>query len=112
MKRFVALAVLAGIVIIAACSNQAEGEVCNIENANADCEPAQSLVCYPAGQLNNVISDRCCPADRARATHPACITAVAVGGINDAQAPADTGPAITTADASVKDPALKADAAK
>lgn len=106
MKRSVALAILAGtalgLAVIAACSNQLEGEVCNIENENADCDTTQNLSCWQASQLNNVTSDRCCPNDRSRATHPACVTAVAVGGLTDAQAPADTGPApITTADATV-----------
>jgi len=95
VKRLLALVLVAGIAIVVACSNQGEGEVCNIENDSDDCEQGLNLVCYPAGQLNNVTSDRCCPSDRARATHPACVTAVAIVGIADAQPPADTGPAPT-----------------
>ncbi|MBX3227146.1 MAG: hypothetical protein KIT84_35580 [Labilithrix sp.] len=93
MKRSLVFLAVAIIAAFAACSNQGEGEVCNIENDNADCKTDEGLVCYPFNQLNNVSSDRCCPADRSRATHPACVTAIAVGGITDAQAPADTGPA-------------------
>ncbi|HVJ92406.1 MAG TPA: hypothetical protein VM580_21545 [Labilithrix sp.] len=77
--------------IVVACSNQGEGERCEVANGNDDCKTDQGLICYPAKELGkNVESDRCCPADRAKATHPVCKTSIAVEG--DATAPADTGP--------------------
>lgn len=95
-----------GLVAIAACSNQGEGEVCDVLNGNEDC--ADGLVCYRQADLNNVQSDRCCPSDRNTATHPACTTPKNIGG-TDAAAPADTGPP-STVDSSVVD-AADADAA-
>jgi hypothetical protein len=92
---------LAGFVALAACSNQGEGERCDSLNGNEDCKTDQGLICYPKGQLTNTNSDRCCPADRTKATEPVCQTPVDPVG-NDATAPADTGPPITP-DANVSD---------
>lgn len=79
-----------GVVVMSACSQQKEGEVCSVENGNDDCDTDNNLQCDPANELNNVTSDRCCPIDRTKATHPACIQPISVGA-SDAQAPADTG---------------------
>ena len=116
MKRsgFVLLAValvLAAIGIVTACSNQGEGEVCNIANGSDDCQTDQGLACYDYRQLNNVTSDRCCPSDRSKATHPACVTPITISGAGDAAAPADTGPStVTTQDAQVATDSGSADA--
>lgn len=75
-----------------ACSNQGEGERCEVENNNDDCKTDEGLLCYPEAQLKNAGSDRCCPADRSKATHPICKTSVDIGA-GDAIAPSDTGPA-------------------
>lgn len=77
-----------------ACSNQGEGERCEIENNNDDCKTDEGLLCYPEAQLKNAGSDRCCPADRSKATHPICKTSADIGA-GDAIAPADTGPSPT-----------------
>jgi hypothetical protein len=94
-NRFAGIAlfsiVTAFIAIATACSNQGEGERCEIENGDEDCDTSAGLICWPETQLRNASSDRCCPADRSKATHPVCKTAVEIGV--DAMTPADTGPA-------------------
>ena len=80
---------------LGACSNQGEGDRCEVENGNDDCKTEEGLICYPSEQLNNKSnSDRCCPTDRTKATQAVCQTPVDVVG-NDATAPTDTGPPIT-----------------
>jgi hypothetical protein len=93
-------AIVAGIGIEAACSNQGEGEVCNSENGDEDCKTDEGLICWPKLQLNNTTSDRCCPSDRSTASHPACVNGSGIIGA-DAIAPADTGPSTITPDATV-----------
>jgi hypothetical protein len=91
----VLLAVTTAFILIAsACSNQGEGERCELLNGNDDCKTDEGLICFPSAQLRNTTSDRCCPADRARATHPVCKTSVDPGG-GDALAPGDTGTPFT-----------------
>ncbi|MBX3261261.1 MAG: hypothetical protein KIS78_07125 [Labilithrix sp.] len=85
------LAVGTFVAFVAACSNQGEGERCEVLNGDDDCKTDEGLVCYPMDQLRNASSDRCCPADRSKATHPVCVTPTTV--IGDATTPADTGPA-------------------
>jgi len=92
---------LLGIVVLAACSNQGEGERCDHLNGDDDCKTDEGLICYEAKFLNQTNSDRCCPKDRSQAREAVCQTPVSIVG-NDAQAPADTGPS-TTAEASVSD---------
>ena len=117
---------LCGIVTLAACSNQAEGERCQAENGNDDCQ--DGLVCLAATQktfnggvglvnapYNN--SDRCCPYERSTASHPACVLLQTTVTGDAAAPPADTGPtpdATTDAsqpDTSTVDAADAADAA-
>ena len=88
----IALFALAGafIAVASACSNQGEGEVCEFLNGNDDCKTDEGLICYPQAQLRNTNSDRCCPVDRSKATHPVCKTSVETGG--DAMPTPDTGP--------------------
>lgn len=105
------------IVASAACSNQGEGERCEVENGNDDCK--NGLICVPAdtgkessasafgytavnAPFNN--SDRCCPTNRATASHPACTVTGSAGG--DAAPPADatvppTDGAVSAPDATV-----------
>jgi len=87
----VTLLSVAGWVALVACSNNAEGERCQTANNNDDCQ--DGLVCLPASQVNPNYnsSDRCCPVDRTKATHPACtLLQSSVGG--DSAPPPDTGP--------------------
>ena len=97
----VAVAMLACFVTLTACSNQPEGDRCQTENGNADC--ADGLVCLASGQkafnggvgyvnspYNN--SDRCCPLDRSKATHPACVPLVTSGVADGAVEGGETGP--------------------
>ncbi len=79
----VVMASLLGVfAALAACSNQGEGDRCQAENGNDDCQ--DGLMCLAATQkpfgsgsglvnppFNN--SDRCCPPNRNTATHPACV---------------------------------------
>jgi hypothetical protein len=86
-----AVVMAGGFVALTACSNYGEGDRCETGNNNDDC--VDGLQCIPNEQLPLAYrsSDRCCPPDRTRATHPACqIPQVVVGG--DATPPPDTGP--------------------
>lgn len=93
---------LGGFVTLAACSNQGEGDRCQAENGNEDCQTG--LVCLPAtvkpvdnggtGLVNPPYnnSDRCCPPDRAKANHPACVPLNTSATGDGAPPPGDTGP--------------------
>jgi hypothetical protein len=109
----IVLASLLGIVVtLTACSNGGEGDRCQAENGNEDC--TSPLVCRAATQklfngandglvnppFNN--SDRCCPANRATATHPACTELHTSGAADGGIPPAETGP---TPDAQTDSPA-------
>jgi hypothetical protein len=67
-------AILACAVAIAACSNQGEGDRCDVNadnSGNDDCK--DGLVCTPQSSLgNNSSTDLCCPSDRRLATTPQC----------------------------------------
>jgi hypothetical protein len=91
---------LGGLFALAACSDYAEGDRCQAENGNDDCQTG--LVCLAAtnkafnggvGLVNAPYntSDRCCPFDRTTATHPAC-TLLQISGAADSAPPPDTGP--------------------
>jgi hypothetical protein len=93
----------AGVLVVAsACSNQGEGERCDVLNGDDDCKTDDGLICYRAADLNNSNSDRCCPRDRARATNPVCKTPLSTV-TNDAQAPTDSGPTPVIPDSSTND---------
>jgi hypothetical protein len=81
-------------LVLSACSNNGEGERCQIDNVNDDCE--NGLVCLTKSQVNQGYnnSDRCCPPDRSTATHPAC-TQLQNPVAGDSSPPADTGPVAT-----------------
>lgn len=90
---------LAGFVALSACSNYGEGDRCERLNNNDDCQ--DGLQCTFKEQLPQGYnaSDRCCPVDRTRATHPACALQQTV--VDGAVPPAETGPTpdATTSDA-------------
>lgn len=88
--------------MLAACSNAGEGDRCEFDNGNDDCQNGLVCVSHAARQGSNGVvnppynnSDRCCPLDRGTATHPAC-TLNSTATVTDSQAPTDTGPAIDT----------------
>ncbi|MDB4946266.1 MAG: hypothetical protein JWP97_5800 [Labilithrix sp.] len=110
-----ATSVLAVFVTLSACSNNGEGERCQILNGNSDCQ--DGLVCTSAsaaatseggtgagstignggnGYVNPPYntSDRCCPSDRKTATHPACTEPNTSVGGEAGIPPADTGPPV------------------
>jgi hypothetical protein len=98
------------VAIAAACSNQGEGERCELANASEDCKQDEGLICTAAKELNGRSdSDRCCPLDRTKATHPLCQTPVNVA--QDAATPADSGPAPATDAGSDADAGEATDAA-
>jgi hypothetical protein len=86
------LSAAAAASIVAACSNQGEGEVCDRRagnNGNDDCQ--SGLVC-----VTTLVPARCCPPDRSTATTPAC--ALGTPGIGDASsAPPDGAPPMSDA---------------
>jgi hypothetical protein len=96
----VGTAIALAIAAVSACSNQGEGERCEIENGDDDCKSSEDLVCTASALLNGANSDRCCPRDRTRATAFVCRTPPDNG--TDAIAPADTGPP-PSSDATVGD---------
>lgn len=97
---FVASVVVGSLIALAACSNQGEGERCEIANGNDDCKTSDGLICYDGTLLNGKPSGaRCCPSDRSKSTVAVCMTSIDISG-GDATAPADTGPpSIDTGDA-------------
>ena len=80
-------------VALTACSNYEEGERCETLNGNEDC--ADGLTCTPKAQINTPYdsSDRCCPPDRTRATHPACVVLTTPISTDAAPNDSNTGPA-------------------
>jgi hypothetical protein len=63
-------------------------------SGNEDC--ADGLTCTPKAQINTPYdsSDRCCPFDRTKATHPACVILTTPITTDAAPLDANTGPAI------------------
>ncbi len=100
----IVLASMLGLfVTLTACSNGGEGDRCQAENGNEDC--SSPLICRAAtqkpfngasdhGLVNPPFEgDRCCPDNRAVATHPACTLVTSSGAAGEAGIPpADTGP--------------------
>ncbi len=114
MASLLSAAVVCLLFAAVACSNGSEGDRCEFDNGNDDCQ--DGLVCIPATPrqgapfvvnppYNN--SDRCCPLDRTTATHPACIELA--GGTSDSGIPDATPGDTGTPDVSV-DSADAADA--
>lgn len=111
LAGIVGVAIASLLVALGACSNNGEGDRCNFDNGDDDCQ--EGLVCLPASNqggrgaglgtvnppYNN--SDRCCQPDRTRASHPAC-TLPSSPIATDSGPPPDTGP--TTPDATVDAP--------
>lgn len=95
------LTFVAGFVVLSACSNYQEGDRCEILNGNSDC--ADPLQCTPKAQINTPYnsSDRCCPVDRATATHPACTVLQSPITGDSAPGNPNTGPDATVSDAPV-----------
>ena len=81
----------AGWLVLAACSNQAEGERCETNNNNDDC--ADGLVCTSGATLRTNEA-RCCPPDLATATVAVCRPPLQ--SLPDSAPPPDTGPPPTT----------------
>jgi hypothetical protein len=101
----------------AACSNQSEGDRCEFDNGNDDCQ--DGLICIPATPRQGAPytvnpqyanSDRCCPPDQHQATHPACLPNTGTGG-GDSAAPETGPPAEGGPDTGVGDASDAADAA-
>jgi len=72
---FVFVACLSVLSAVEGCSNQAIGQVCNVENGNADCE--DGLVCRSKTELLGA-ADICCPSTIT--DNPACIPGGLTGG--------------------------------
>lgn len=111
-----------GLGLVVACSDQAEGERCELENGDLDC--GAGLICVgsagrPAGRwqveynlgLNEPFTgvDRCCPESRTKATHPACVFPTNPG--TNVTPPTDSGPDVSVVDAAGDSGADAADAA-
>jgi hypothetical protein len=90
----IAVSVLVGgWIALSACSNQSEGERCDVANGDEDCKTDEGLVCFPKAQLSAPFNnaDRCCPRDRSTAkTDPCKFPTNPIAG--DSAPPGDTGP--------------------
>jgi hypothetical protein len=78
-----AVPVIAAGLVVAACSDEGEGQPCDTRagnNGNDDCQ--SGLVCTTVGA-----GPRCCPPDRSQATTPEC--ALPGGGVDASPAPPD-----------------------
>jgi hypothetical protein len=65
------LALLVSLALaVSGCSQQGEGDRCSVANGSSDCEAP--LVCTRRELLTGSTVDRCCPADRAKATTTEC----------------------------------------
>ena len=67
-----AFAFVAALTAAVACSNQGEGEFCDLNNVNNDCQ--SGLECVPAPGLSDALTSRyrCCPIPPATPTTSAC----------------------------------------
>ncbi len=80
---------LLGLVLTTSCSQQQQGERCDLNNgiSGGDSDCNDGLVCTAAKDLGTD-TDRCCPADRSQSTVAPCI--VSSSSLNqDAAAPGD-----------------------
>lgn len=98
--RLLARSFLAGLsfvvvcgVFVGACSNQAEGDRCDSQNGNDDCE--DGLVCTPGKNI-------CCPVPPNAPTTPGCQAPTSPGGEAGIPAEASTSDA-TSNDATSSD---------
>lgn len=79
-----AVPVLAAGVVIAACSDEGEGQPCSLQNGSNDCQ--SNLICEkPPGQSDSPAV--CCPMDPSQATTPEC--SLPVTGVDASPAPPD-----------------------
>jgi hypothetical protein len=98
-----ALAAVATLFVALACSNQGEGEVCDINNGNNDCQ--SNLVCARAPGVNEQSTPnvfRCCPPEGQPGTVPACQVPLGfdAGMVPpDAEGEVEAGPDATVPDA-------------
>jgi hypothetical protein len=68
--RFTSVCVSLALVFATACSNQGEGEICDIDAGDAGDDDCQSgLVCT---SLSGVVGPRCCPSDLNQAKTAVC----------------------------------------
>ncbi len=80
---------LLALVLTTSCSQQQEGERCDLNNgiSGGDSDCNDGLICTAAKDLGTD-TDRCCPADRSQSTVTPCI--VSSSSLNqDAAAPGD-----------------------
>jgi hypothetical protein len=70
----VALLGLGALALQTSCSQEPEGERCDLNNgvSGGDSDCNDGLVCTSATELGTE-TDRCCPADRTQATVPPCL---------------------------------------
>jgi hypothetical protein len=78
-------AFVAACVLLVACSDQGEGERCDLANGNNDCQAG--LVCKPPTEVHvNGDYDVCCPLDPNKAT-PGSVCATGSSSLGDSSAP-------------------------
>jgi hypothetical protein len=89
-----AVPAIAAGVLIAACSDEGEGEPCSLLNGSNDCQA--NLICEkPPGNSNSPAV--CCPPDLSQATTPEC--SLPSGGVDASPAPPD----VRTSETSTQD---------
>jgi len=64
---------IGALLTVPACSNQGEGERCNVQGDNFGRDECQdNMRCTPANELTGSTTDRCCPDNRAQAQTAIC----------------------------------------
>jgi len=80
------LGLCAAFAVFAGCSNQAEGQACNVDNIDADCE--EGLVCRSKTELDTLVDICCKPKD---SDNPACIPGTLAGSSSSSSSSSGAG---------------------
>jgi hypothetical protein len=90
MAGGMSLLLVSGWIALPSCSDQDEGDRCEIANGNEDCK--EGLLCLPERDVTPPYNTtaRCCPQDRSLASHPGCRQATTP--FDGGPTPPDTGP--------------------
>jgi len=71
LVTLVSVPLLAAFVVVAACSNEGEGEPCDPDNGNNDCQDGYACVVPPNPNATNA-PHVCCPGEGQSPTTPEC----------------------------------------
>lgn len=96
LRFAVCLVPFIAILAFASCSNETEGQPCDMRAGNSgDDDCASGLVCTSVGAQ----SDLCCPSDRTTAKTPACALSSSSSDAANPAPPVDASTEVSTSDA-------------